>query len=350
MSFLHIYPPQTLAILLGVVCVLLAHIVRGRRRGKVRILIFGLVVGIVAGVAGIKGTLSFLGLHRITRLSAIVTNAVASVDPERQQIILVGQSYSIYGLDGAEVQKLINKSGYDLQIIQLTVEGVYAIEQDTELQDYLARAPHLPVAIFFEIGIESRTWQIITPYELYRPLSIEASGVSHTWDRIEGSWNLHRPQRDAGATNIAAFTAALGLFLADVRASVGHFLCNVSNCGVLQQLDPSAPGQYSVGYSDRGGHAPNFKASDISQPKPLACTVRQLSAKQSTLLALSLNLRRWQAKEYKALGVPLVAFYRPPSLYESERCFAKAFCANIGSYPCLNGENLPGLKAIGLTG
>ena len=94
------------------------------------ILIFGTVIGMVAGITTTNGTLEFLELHRVHRLSPLLRNAVAKTDPKRDQIILVGQSLSFYGLDGTLVEKLLNQNTNRFQIVQLTVEGVYPIEQD----------------------------------------------------------------------------------------------------------------------------------------------------------------------------------------------------------------------------
>src|SRR5208282_2730235 len=172
--------------------------------------------------------------------SALIDRVVVEADPKREQIVIVGQSYSYLGLDGAQVQTLIDRNGHEFQIIQLTVEGVYNIEQDAVLEAYLVHAPHPPKAIFFEIGIESRYWPAVSRDQLWRPLTIAASNLPHTLRRIVGSWERNRDEarQGDGSVSLALLPTAARSLLTDIGTSIGHFLCRATNCGVLQQLDP----------------------------------------------------------------------------------------------------------------
>jgi hypothetical protein len=327
-------PPQILAIIIGAIFVVLVHLIRGGAKST-RILILGTVMGVIAGVAAIAGALGFLDLHRNHRVSPLLGSAVASASLERQQIVLVGQSLSFYGIDGALLEKILNQRNSRFQVVQLTVEGVSPIEQDYILNSYLAHAPHPPTAIFFDVGFDSDYWPAVPWDQTYDPLTIAASDWTHTWRRIVSSWELNWTRiREGWPDNLAAVYGYSAQFTSDVAMSFGHFICNTMNCGEIQQLNPLSSG-YSTGYAFRIGHAPQFKDSDIADPFPLKCD----TGDNFSRLRTSLSMRRWQNHIYLDRGVKLIAFYKPPLLRMSQRCFAVAFCQKIGNSPCLNGED-----------
>jgi hypothetical protein len=330
-------PPHTTAIAIGVICLILVQLIRASTTRHIRALLQGSAVGIVGGVVIIHSALAGLGLHRVHRISPLLANAAAKASPDREQIVLVGQSLSFYGLDGEQLEKFINGGGNKYQIIQLTVEGVLPIEQDHLLTSYLAHAPRLPTAIFFDFGFDSSYFPAMPWDQMYMQLTIAASDWPHTTQRLVTSWKTNWPGlRDAWPRDLGtAYTHATQLF-SDTTSSLGHFVCHVMNCGKLLQVKPLPPGAgYSAGYAYRTGHAATFKPEDIADPVPFQC-----GTSINPRLSTSLSFRSWQERKYKAQGVPVVAFYHPPLLGLHYRCFAVAFCKAMDPSPCVDIENL----------
>lgn len=348
MSFLADVPKVAIAIIASCLCVVALHVLRGRmteatsvQRGQqskrqsvsahTSRLILGLLAGFILTVAITDGALKLLRAQRIHIVSKLISTEVAKTDPMRNQIVLIGSSQTQQQIDNVLLEKLLNQNGVHYQVIQLAIPALFNIEADAVLEEYLARTPHRPTAIFIDTGFDAEYLPAID--QRRDGLAVAASDWPHTWQRIKRSWLRHGTDTSGPEPVATRINHAMN-FLSDVIDSFDFFLCNVSNCGKLRQLDPTVPGQYAAGVAPLSGHDPNFKASLVLAPAALAC--RTESQKMpADLIEPSLSFRRWQAKKYTAMGVPMVGFYYPPNLDVRSACFQKEFCNRIGTYPCL---------------
>ena len=349
MTFLPHVPKLAIAIIASCLCLVVLHLLRGRTAEAMAIqqpnlknkrqsasartfqLILAVLTGFIFTVVITNRTLKFFGAQRIHVVSKLIGTEVAKTDPTRNQIVLVGSSQTQQQIDEVLLEKLLNQSGAHYQVIQLAVPALFNIEADTVLEEYLARTSHRPTAIFIDTGFDAEYLPTID--QRRDALAVAASSWSHTWQRIKRSWLRHGTDI-IGVRPIATRMNHAMAFLSDVTDSLNFFLCNVSNCAELRQLDPAAPGQYAAGVDPLSGHDPNFKADSVLAPAALAC--RMASQKMpADLIEPSVSFRRWQAEKYTAGGAVIVGFYYPPNLDVRTACFQRDFCSRIGAYPCL---------------
>jgi hypothetical protein len=348
MIFLHLIPNLAVVIVLSCICLVVLHLLRGRMTRATPIrssqLIFSILTGFIVTVAATNGIMRLVGAQRIDIGTLLISNAVKRTDPARNQIVLVGTSQTTHGIDDVLLEKLINQSGLKFQIIQLALPAMYSIEGDSVLERYMTRTPHLPTAIFIDIGFDSE--HVAAIGERRGPFEVTSSNWPRTWQRIKLGWLRYWQNiKAAGTGHPTAALTAVGNFLSDTADSFDFFLCNVTNCAVLRQINPDMPSQYAVGTELIFGHASNFNASSVLAPPALACRTASQNISDD-FIEPSLSFRRWQAEKYTSMGVPTVGFYYPPNLTTRTACFQKQFCERIGAYPCLTLDNIPLLTAL----
>lgn len=293
--------------------------------------VFAILVGFVVMVVITDSALKFAGARRVHVVSKLIGSEVAKTDTTRSQIVLVGSSQTQQQVDEVLLEKVIKESGFDYQVIQLAVPALFNIEADAVLEEYLARAPRRPVAIFIDIGFDGEYLPALD--QRRDALAVSSSDWAHTWQRIRRSWLRHEANIGTTADVVPTLTHMMS-FLSDAVDSLDFFFCNVSNCGILRQLDRGVGGQYEAGIAPLRGHDPRFTASLVLTSAELACHSKSQKI-PGDLLDPSLSFRRWQAEKYTDRGVPLVGFYYPPNLDLHNACFEKEFCERIGAYPCL---------------
>jgi hypothetical protein len=300
---------------------------------KAATFMFAVLAGFVVVVVSADIAMNFLGVRRIHTASLLLSNTIKKVDVTRDQIVLIGSSQTAQGINGVLLEDLLHRSGLNLQVIQLSVPAVFNVESDLLLEQYLAKAPRKPIGVFIDTGFDSQPLPIIG---LRRgALEIAASGLSATWQRTKiSSLRNWEAINGAGLNQPALIMNRTMELVSELGDIASFFLCNISSCGILRQIDPEAPGQYSVATETLTGHAKDFVPDMMIGPAGMACgaTRNDLTAE---VMEPSLSFRGWQKEKYLDRGIRMVAFFYPPNQSARTACFPQQFCNYFGDKTCL---------------
>ncbi len=107
------------------------------RPGRFVLLIF---VGFFISQEIFEYTSNYLDLERRSSMLHVLRGLIGQ-NTGNPVILLAGSSYTARGVDGKIIQDVLQESGYNYAVHQLSYPGAYAFEQDYYIEKYLKHAP-----------------------------------------------------------------------------------------------------------------------------------------------------------------------------------------------------------------
>lgn len=221
--------------------------------------------------------------------------------PGRPSLVLLGSSYTARNIDGQLLRQVLARGGVDIQVLQLSLPGGFAYEQDYHVSRFL-RGPLQNTIVLAELGTE-RAWSVARE-NLYKHDTIGYHDAARVRDKV--AIGLSDDEIDQ-----EALLDVLKLGLAH-HANLGLAHAMVSGARQLEQ----------------NGFVPQPK---LSVAVPLDHILADLSAADADVPvpeAFPAYARR-RAGAWRSLGADRVLFFQPPNADPAARGWAGRFCAAL---------------------
>lgn len=228
---------------------------------------------------------------------------VAGADPlpGRLSLVLLGSSYTARNVDGELLQRVLARGGVDVDVVQLSLPGGYAFEQDYYVSRYL-RGRSRNMVVFAELGTE-QAWHI-PPENLRKHDTIGYHDVLRVRDKI--------------AVGVSGTDPDIGAMFEVFKHGLAHYthlgLVHAHFIGERQEV--------------RAGFSPE-PASSVAVP--LADILAGLSAADAEvdLPGVFPDYARQRAAAWTALGADKVLFWQPPHVDPERRGWTGRLCSAL---------------------
>lgn len=291
---------QAAILLLGAALMLVVCVVHssGGVQRPVRWITFALLAFVsMQGVLFV--VLELGGGRRDTSFGRVV--AGADPLPGRPSLVLLGSSYTARNIDGQLLRQVLARGGVDIQVLQLSLPGGFAYEQDYHLSRLL-RGPLRNTIVLAELGTE-RAWTVARD-NLYKHDTIGHHDAVRVRDKVAIA--LSDDEVDAEG-------------LIDVlKLGLAHHV----NLGLAHAMVSGAR------QLELAGFVPQPK---LSAAVPLDRILAGLSAADADVPvaeAFPAYARR-RADAWRSLGADRVLFFQPPNADPAARGWTGRFCSAL---------------------
>lgn len=279
-----------------------------------------LVVYVLQSSGGVQRTAGWIGraVLAFVSMQVVLFAALEAVDggrdtsfgrvlagadplPGRLSLILLGSSYTARNVDGKLLQQVLARGGVDVDVVQLSLPGGYAFEQDYYVSRLL-RGQSRNMVVFAELGTE-HSWRI-PPENLRKHDTIGYHDAPRVLDKI--------------AVGIAGADTELAAMLEVLKHGLAHYahlgLAHASFVGNRQEA--------------RAGFAPE---PPLSGGVPLEDILTGLSAAEAEadLPAVFPAYARQREAAWTALGATKVLFWQPPNVDPERRGWTGRLCSAL---------------------
>jgi hypothetical protein len=290
--------------------------------------------GFVGAEAALGALLPRLGL--VPNLQAMeMLKYLANLQSDRPILLLVGSSYSQYGIDETGLETALDAAGHKMTVARLGFGGLSIPERLYYVRRYLAAAKQQPTVVQFEIA----AYYDLQPLRLFERnlftrreiAALDADNLRLSLDWVWGP--------DGEPSNRLTLTAEL----------LAHFALRALQAGFL----PNSIWQAALPASRFSGTPPktaHFADTAIAADLTEGQSDTAISPGPGVPVVPSPWTRHAIAEEiglFRARGVIRFGFYAPPSRDASEPIYARQFCRAVTEYPCIPAEDPALLDALG---
>ncbi len=268
---------------------------------SISLVVAALLIRLLAGAVGIGRTTQFDGVVNQALILAEQTDAPL--------IVFSGASFSRNAIDDERLTLALTERGYDIRILNLSLEAASLPERRAHLRDFLNRTPRKPDIIFLEVA--RRTDErptFIFGNSKFSARAIEQFGMDET---IWAAMGLA-----GGACNGLSDCAKESVLLAS------HSLMNFFNIGLISKGEHTASaapirsfeGVTSV-REDVDAHMRGAQLSKVQEDAP------------QKALKWARDFRSIERQDYLKAGASRIAYYFPPVISADDRAYASGLCA-----------------------
>jgi hypothetical protein len=241
---------------------------------------------------------------------------------ERPTLLVIGSSRSTLGLDGVTLeQKLGTQLGRDVQVLQFSSPGHYALEQLYTTRKLVERLRPEKLTVLVELGTE---------IDLGVPevLISTTRGIELFDARVFGvNWRLWRSARSGNADH-SAYSVRM------VLRALSHTVQHELGVGLLFDLQPPGPAGREKGFAPNLDVPPANVVQDIDKALAVPASTIAIPSDRRELVTI---VRTELVEDLKALVPQLdIVFFVPPTADASMRAEAPNACAGVAHLgPCL---------------
>ena len=304
------------------VALVLAHGLKlplaGSRAGAIGAFLGGLILGALA----IKGFAASQDIGRTTDFDRIVNAAVAEASQDDAPLLIfTGASYSRNALDPERLMIVLRERGYNIRVINLSIEAASILERDAHLQQFISQSGRTPELVFVEVA-QAFDYKAAFMFgnSKFNARAIEQFDIPTSMRTLSGL----AEGACAGTVDCIKDAGFLGL----------HATMNFFNIGLIGRGESAENAGTLISYD------PQFEPRLESTPNALAetqpVTERAVPAWVSSYRAL---MRDRLLTE----GVKAVGYYQPPVQPADQRMYVAAVCeAELSGQVCIDADD-PGL-------
>jgi hypothetical protein len=308
-----------------------------RRRSRLSAGLLALA-GFLGAEAGVAIGYTSLGLVPDLQIMPMM-KYLAELRSDRPIVLLVGSSYSQYGIDEAGLETALDAAGHPVTVARLGYGGLSIPERLHYIRLYLARAQQKPAAVLFEV---SAYYDLLPLKQLEQNLFSRREIAAMDADnlRLSLGWALG-PEGDPNRRT--RLTAEL----------LGHFALNALRVGSLPGSTrwATVPAKSYRGTPPKTAHFTDAAiAEDLAAGQSNETLSAELLIPGVPVVLPTEWTRRAIAEEiglFRAAGVTRFGFYAPPSRFADEPIYARQFCRIMTEYPCMPAEDPDLLAALG---
>jgi len=293
------------------------------------------LAGFVAAEVGLSLALPRLGL--VPNLQTMqMLKYLVDLETDRPILLLVGSSYSQYGIDEAALETALDAAGHPMMVVRLGFGGLSIPERLYYVRRYLAAARHKPAAVLFEVS----AYYDLQPLKQLEqnPFSRREIAAMDTDNlRLSLDW-LFGPE--GASSNRLTLTAAL----------LGQFALRSLHVGAL----PGSVRQDALTGNDYRGAPPktaHYPDAEIAADLAAGQNGQVLSPAVPVPAAIPTRWTRQAIAEeldlFRAAGISRFGFYAPPSRYADEPIYARQFCRAMTEFPCIPAEDPDLITSLG---
>ncbi|MGB8843570.1 MAG: hypothetical protein WCC64_21165, partial [Aliidongia sp.] len=294
--------------------------------------------GFIGADAVLAALLPRLGL--VPNLQATqMLKYLTDLQSDRPLLLLVGSSYSQYGIDEAGFETDLDAAGHRMTVARLGFGGLSIPERLHYIRRYLAAAKQKPVVVLFEISAYYDQLPL-KQFEQNLFTGREIAALDSDNLRISLDW-LWGPAGDRSKR--LTLTAEL----------LAHFALHTLQVGFLPNSAwlTALPAESYSGTPPKTAHfADAVIARDLARGQADAALSPGLIIPDVPVTIPSDWRRAVIAEEtglFQDQGITRFGFYAPPSRYASEPIYARQFCRVMTGYPCIPTEDTALLGALG---
>jgi hypothetical protein len=321
----------------GALLAALQFLPAARRRAR---LVAGLcaLAGFVLAETGLSLALPALGL--VPKLQATqMLKYLVELETDRPVLLLVGSSYSQYGIDETALQQALEAAGHKVTVARFGFGGLSIPERLYYLRRYLASARHRPAAVLFEI---SAYYELKPLKQLQQnPFSArEIAALDGDNLRLSLAW-VFGPE-GAGSDRL---TLAAEL--------VGDYLLHTLQIGALPNSVPAdrLPASNFAGTPPKTAHftAEQIAADLADGQNGQVISPELLDPDHQTPVPTgwALGAIDEELDLFRAAGIARFGFYGLPSRYADEPIYARQFCRGMTRFPCIPAEDPALIAGLG---
>jgi len=295
----------------------------GIPRRSLAVIIGGSLVLATLGLTTIVGKLGESELERKGTFDALIAELARSYRPERPAILIIGSSRSTLGLDGEALErKLTAGLGKDVQVLQFTSTGHYALEQLYTTRKLLARMQPQRLTVLVELGTE-------LDLGLPEVLQYTTRGIeffdAHTFAVNLRMWRAAR----AGNADDPAYS------MRQLLRALAHTAMHHLGIGLAFDLEPPSPAGVQKGFVP----APKPFYDKAEQDARDALVESSAAVEPPSDRQELVSIARREIVEDLAARVPelRVLFFFPPTASVDMRATARIACKGVADLgPCLH--------------
>jgi hypothetical protein len=293
------------------------------------------LAGFVAAETGLSLALSRLGLVPNLQTTQMLKYLV-DLETDRPILLLVGSSYSQYGIDEAALETALDAAGHPMKVVRLGFGGLSIPERLYYVRHYLAAARHKPAAVLIEVAayydLQPLAQLEQNPFSRREIAAMDADNLRLSLDWLLGP--------EGAASNRPALTAAL----------LGEFTLRSLHVGYL----PGSIWREALRGNDYRGVPPktaHYPDATIAADLAAGQSGPTLSAGLSVPAAIPTRWTQQALAEeldlFRTAGISRFGFYAPPSRYADEPIYARQFCRAMTEYPCIPAEDADLIASLG---
>jgi hypothetical protein len=309
---------------LGAICLLvLMSFSIGRARGVS--VIFGLCVGFVVSIVAVNAISASIDYERTAKQGRKLKYVVEAMDRSRPQLMLVGSSQTMAGVDPALLEQLVNAGGRNLQVLTLSGPGLTIYAADYYLDRYFERAGKVPEWVFIELGADFFN----NPAYVHPDRVLQAETIVDLAPP-QAFWRLRQAFEDGSLAWPNKLSQALAI--------ASHALYRLTNYGLRAQAMWFGDVGKDAGFAPlaeddprRTILAPDFVARNLAvQPGPEHVPPTPVNARW----------REWQARKLFGRGVKVVGFYQGTHVLPQPRAWVRRVCDSLPKgIRCIAGDD-----------
>lgn len=298
----------------------------------------GALAGFVAAEAGLSIALPALDLMPKLQATQMLKYLV-ELETDRPILLLVGSSYSQYGIDEAALQQALEAAGHKVTVARFGFGGLSIPERLHYLRRYLASARHPPAAVLFEISAyyELRPLKQLqqNPFSAREIAALDGDNL-----RLSLAWVFGPEGAGSDRMTLAAELA-------------GDYVLHTLQIGVLPNSVPSErlPASSFAGTPRKTAHFSKEQiAADLADGQNgQVISPLLLDPDHPTPVPTpwALGAIDEELDLFRAARISLFGFYGLPSRYADEPIYARQFCRAMTRYPCIPAEDPALIAGLG---
>lgn len=131
----------------------LAHVLKLPAAGSRFSAISAFFAGLLVAAFAIKGLAAATDIGRTTDFDRITNAAVAeATQDDAPLLVFTGASYSRNALDPERLMIVLRERGYQLRVINLSIEAASIMERDAHLKQFISQSGRTPELVFVEVA------------------------------------------------------------------------------------------------------------------------------------------------------------------------------------------------------
>jgi hypothetical protein len=293
------------------------------------------LAGFLVAEAGLSLVLPDIGLVPDLQSTEMLKYLV-DLDTDRPILLLVGSSYSQYGLDETALEAALGAGGHPMQVVRLGFGGMSIPERLYYVRRYLATARHRPAAVLFEVAAYYDLQPLVqldqNPFSRREIAAMDRDNL-----RLSLEWVLG--PEGAGSNRLALTAELLGDFA--LRTLHAGFLPGSTWRTVLLGKDYRGTPPKTAHYPDAviaADLAAGQNGRTLSGAVPVPGAIPTRWTRQAIAEEIAL---------FSAAGTGRFGFYAPPSRYADEPIYARQFCQAMTAYPCIPADDPDLIAGLG---
>jgi hypothetical protein len=294
------------------------------RRSLGAVVVGALTLALVALIALVDLLGERPEIERVGTLDPLISRLADDYRPERTTVLIVGSSRSTLGLDGAALERQLTAGlKRDLQVLQFSAAGHYALEQSYTIRKLLDRiGPRMRperLVVLVELGTEIDLG--VPDIAAYTTRGIEFFDARALWL----DYRLWAEARSGNADHPVYSVRALA------RAAA-HTALHHLGIGLLLDVNDPLPREQAIGFAPAEQRPPHVTADAVAAALALPADSMQIPSDQPALVAISRG----------ALAADLprgatILFYFPPAASVTMRATAPGACVAVAHLgPCFH--------------